>query len=93
MIADLKFGPHYRVNNMWHAVDVIDTEQYYCFIATPAPGNNTRSSSGMGPYDLRVFNKITGYSVEIHLGLDELVAECILIEMIKKYGPGPRPRS
>ncbi len=93
MIADLKFGPHRAVNSMWFGVDVFTTKHYWCYVATPGPNNFARSSRGIGPYDIRVIKKSTHSAVEVHLELDELVAECILIEMIKKYGPGPRPRS
>jgi len=84
VIADLKFGPHSMVNEQWVAVDVFTNHLYYCLIAHPAPHNDYHVTRGTDKlYNVRVYHK--GRAIELFQALDELTAECVLIEMEKKY--------
>ena len=84
MIADLKFGPHSMVNEQWVAADIFTNCHYYCFVTHPAPHNDYHVKRGTDKlYNIWVFHK--GISVELFETLDELTAECVLIEMEKKY--------
>ena len=90
MIADLKFGPHSMVNEQWVAVDVFTNHLYYCLIAHPAPHNDYHVTRGTDKlYNVWVYHKgisvDKGISVELFQALDELTAECVLIEMEKRY--------
>lgn len=84
MIADLKFGPHSMVNYQWVAADIFTNRLYYCFVTHPAPHNDYHVIRGTDKlYNIWVYHK--GVSVELFQALDELTAECVLIEMEKKY--------
>lgn len=84
MIADLKFGHHSMANDQWVAADVFTNHLYYCLIMHPAPSNYYHVSRGTDKlYNVWVYHK--GISVELFQALDELTAECVLIEMEKKY--------
>lgn len=84
MISDLKFGPHSMVNEQWVAADVFTNHLYYCLITHPAPSNCYHVIRGTDKlYSVWVYHK--GISVELFQALDELTAECVLIEMEKRY--------
>lgn len=84
MIADLKFGPHSMVNEQWVAADVFTNRLYYCLITHPAPHNDYHVTRGTAKlYSVWVYHK--GRAIELFQALDELTAECVLIEMEKKY--------
>jgi hypothetical protein len=84
MIADLKFGPHSMVNEQWVAADVFTNHLCYCLITHPAPHNDYHVTRGTDKlYNVWVYHR--GVSVELFEALDELTAECVLIEMEKKY--------
>ncbi len=84
MIADLKFGPHPMVNERWVAADIFTNRHYYCFIMHPAPHNDYHVTRGTDKlYNVWVFYR--GKAIELLEALDELTAECVLIEMEKKY--------
>ena len=84
MISDLKFGPHSMVNEQWVAADVFTNHLYYCLIARPAPHNDYHVTRGTDKlYNVLVYHK--GITIEYFKALDELTAECVLIEMEKKY--------
>ena len=84
MIADLKFGPHSMVNKQWVAADIFTNRLYYCFVTHPAPHNDYHVTRGTDKlYNVCVYHK--GRAIELFKALDELTAECVLIEMEKKY--------
>lgn len=84
MISDLKFGPHSMVNEQWGAADVFTNRLYYCFVTHPAPHNDYHVTRGTDKlYNVWVYHR--GVPVELFRALDELTAECVLIEMEKKY--------
>lgn len=87
MIADLKFGPHGRVNKEWYAADAFKNKNYLCYVVTPAPTNNYQKRNGTyGLYTIYIISKGgRGIAIEAFKALDGLTAECVLIEMEKKY--------